>query len=252
MRILVALILCASLVVAPSSQATAEEPCEIKACIEVYTQDGKIVIEGRKGSGPKVSKTVAPAPKKTRKATRKPTVKPTVKPPVTPKATTAPKTSSKPKAPVKKATPRTSTSATKAATSLSDKLIEIVPTAGIAYSPSFNPLIKVPVYFWSDIPTVVTKKVEIVGEIVEVELKPTFFWHYGDGVFFVTRKVGSPYPKGEILHTYSKAGHYLIQLITVWDGSFTVEGVVARIPGTVRTVSVLPITVVAAPTRFLQ
>ena len=248
MRIPIAFILCTSLLLSQSPEASAEEACEIKACIEVYTQDGKIVIEGRKGSGPKVSKTVAPAPKKT----RKPKAKPSVKATVTPKATTAPKISSKPKAPVKKAAPRKSATATKPATSLSDKLIEIVPTAGIAYSPSFSPLIKVPVYFWSDIPTVVTKKVEIVGEIVEVELKPTFFWHYGDGVFFVTRKAGLPFPKGEIQHTYSKPGHYLIQLITVWDGSFTVEGVVTRIPGTVRTVSVLPITVVAAPTRFLQ
>jgi hypothetical protein len=251
MRIPVALILCTSLLITQAPEALAEDPCEIKACIEVYTQDGKIIIEGRKGSGPKVSTTVAPAPKKSRKPTPKP-VTPKPKVTVAPKATSAPKISTKPKAPVKKAAPRKSATATKPATSLSDKLIEILPTAGIAYSPSFSPLIKVPVYFWSDIPTVVTKKISIVGEVVEVKLSPTFFWHYGDGVFFVTRKVGAPYPEGEIQHTYSKPGHYLIQLITVWDGSFTIEGVTTRIPGQVRTVSVLPITVVAAPTRFLQ
>lgn len=139
---------------------------------------------------------------------------------------------------------------TASATSLSDKLVEILPTAGIAYSPSFQPLIKVPVFFWSDIPEEITKKIEIVGEAVTVKLRPTFLWHYGDGVVFMTRKVGAPYPEGEIQHTYSNPGHYLIQLITRWEGSFTIDGVSAQIPGKIDTVSILPITVVAAPTRF--
>jgi len=46
--------------------ARAQE-CIEKACIEVYTQDGKIVIEGRKGTGPVEKKSVAPAPIKSRK-----------------------------------------------------------------------------------------------------------------------------------------------------------------------------------------
>jgi hypothetical protein len=138
------------------------------------------------------------------------------------------------------------------ATSLEDKLIESIPTAGISYQPSFSPLVQTPVYFWSDIPTVITKRVEIVGEMVDVKLKPTFIWHYGDGVIYVTRKVGAPFPDGEIRHTYSKPGHYLIELITRWDGEFTVGGISARIPGEITTVSVLPITVVAAPIRFMN
>ena len=35
--------------------------CNEKACIDVYTQDGKIIIEGRKGSGLPEKKAVAPA-----------------------------------------------------------------------------------------------------------------------------------------------------------------------------------------------
>jgi hypothetical protein len=126
----------------------------------------------------------------------------------------------------------------------------MLPTAGISYSPSFQPLIKVPVFFWCDIPQVVTKKIEIVGEVVEVSLKPTFIWHYGDGVIFTTRKAGAPYPDGEIQHSYSTPGHYLVQLITSWDGDFTVQGVKLRIPGEIKSVSIVPITVVAAPSRF--
>jgi hypothetical protein len=62
--------------------------------------------------------------------------------------------------------------------------------------------------------------------------------------------VGAGYPHGEIQHSYSNPGHYVIELITIWSGEFTVQGVKARIPGDIKTVSVLPITVVAAPSRF--
>jgi hypothetical protein len=233
-----------SIILTSISFPTYAADCIEKACIDVYTQDGKIIIEGRKGSGPAEKKSVAPAPAKTRKAiVRKPVVP---KPKVT--GTAKPKVVTSTKKPVvrKKPTPPPTASAT----SLSDKLVEILPTAGIAYSPSFQPLIKVPVFFWSDIPEVITKKIEIVGEVVDVKLRPTFLWHYGDGVVFVTRKVGAPYPEGEIQHTYSNPGHYLIQLITRWEGSFTISGVTAQIPGKIDTVSILPITVVAAPTRF--
>jgi hypothetical protein len=94
--------------------------------------------------------------------------------------------------------------------------------------------------------------VKIGGEVVDVRLKPTFYWHYGDGAFFITRNVGAAYPDGEIRHSYSKPGHYLIELITRWDGEFTVGGVSTPIPGRITTVSVLPITVVSAPIRFMN
>ena len=234
------LIICSLLIALPQPIWAAD--CNEKACIDVYTQDGKIVIEGRKGTGPRATEAVTPKPAVTRKPTPKPKVTPTQKPKV---LTTKKPVVVKPRT-VKKATP----GATKAASSLSDKLVEMLPTAGIAYSPSFQPLIKVPVFFWSDVPEVINKKISIVGEVVEVQLKPTFIWHYGDGVIYPTRKVGAPYPDGEIQHSYTNPGHYVIELITIWSGEFTVQGVKARIPGDIKTVSVLPITVVAAPSRF--
>lgn len=228
--------------------------CIEKACIEVYTQDGHIVIEGRRGAGPKSTKvaipgsaaTIAPKPKATKKVvvpklpTVKSSIKPVVKKPIVKKPI------------VKKVTKPAAKKSATSATSLEDKLIESIPTAGISYQPSFSPLVQTPVYFWSDIPTLVTKKVEVVGEIVNVRLRPTFYWHYGDGVFFITRNVGASFPDGEIRHTYSRPGHYLIELVTRWDGEFTIDGVTAPIPGRITTVSVLPITVVAAPIRFMN
>ena len=240
MKKLIALTIFLATLTAPTHAAD----CVEKACIDVYTQDGKIVIEGRKGSGPVEKRAVAPAPVKTRKTvTRKPVAP---KPKVT--GSTKPKVITSTKKPIvrRKPTPAAATTAT----SLNDKLVELLPTTGIAYSPSFQPLIKVPVYFWCDVPQEITKKMEVVGEPVSVNLKPTFIWHYGDGIFFLTRKFGAPYPDGEIQHTYSNPGHYLVELITRWEGTFTVDGVTAPIPGKIDTVSVLPITVVAAPSRF--
>jgi hypothetical protein len=229
---------------APINLAHAAE-CEEKACIEVYTQDGHIVIEGHKGSGPKSTKVAIPAT--TKKAASKPKATKKAVNPLIPSV----KTTRKPT--VNKVTKKPTVKKSAApATSLEDKLIESIPTAGISYQPSFSPLVQTPVYFWSDIPTVITRRVEIVGEMVDVRLKPTFIWHYGDGVIYMTRKVGAPFPDGEIRHTYSKPGHYLIELITRWDGEFTVGGITARIPGEITTVSVLPITIVAAPIRFMN
>ena len=240
-RLLICVLFCA-LFTNPAQAAD----CIEKACIEVYTQNGTIVIEGRRGTGAVQKKSVAPAPSKPRLPIVRKTVRPKPKPVFT--AQIKPKIVTSTKKPVVRK--RASSASTAPATSLSDKLVEILPTAGIAYSPSFSPLIQVPVYFWSDIPLLVTKKIEIVGELVEVRLKPTFLWHFGDGVIFLTRKAGGPFPDGEIRHTYSHAGHYAIQLITSWDGEFTVQGVTTRIPGKIESVSVLPISVVAAPSRF--
>ena len=239
MKRLLILIISATFIATPRADAA---DCLEKACIEVYTQDGHIVIEGRKGSGPKSTKVVAPAPRATVKP--KATKKAIIKSPVAKRAMKPAVKKPRKRATVKKASTTS--------TSLEDKLIESIPTAGISYQPSFSPLVQTPVYYWSDIPTLVTKKVEIVGELVNVRLRPTFIWHYGDGVVYVTREVGAAYPEGKIQHTYSKPGHYLIELITRWDGEFTVDGVTAHIPGEITTVSVLPITVVAAPIRFVN
>jgi hypothetical protein len=235
------LIMTALLCTMVCTPATAAD-CIEKACIDVYTQDGKIVIEGRKGTGPAQRKVVAPP--KNKPQPKKPVARKST-PAKPPGATTKKPIVRKPQVPPK---PRRTSAA--AGTSLSDKLFEMLPTSEIFYSPTFEPLIKVPVYFWSSVPEVVTKKIEIVGEIVEVQLKPTFIWHYGDGIVFVTRRIGGPYPDGEIRHTYSNPGNYLVELITSWDGDFTVQGVKARIPGEIKTVAIVPIKVVAAPTRF--
>ena len=220
------------------------EECQSTVCVDVYTQDGKIIIEGRKGG----SSTSAPQP--TPQVTRKPT--PSKAAPVKPKPI-KPKSVAKPPA-VKKVAPKKSTPTPQPpvtqSASLTDRLIKSLPTAGIAYQPEYEPLVGVPVYMWTDLPTSFMTQVKIVGEIVDVALRPSFTWSFGDGTFLSTTDLGAPFPNGKIQHTYSQAGTYAVTLISTWNGTYTHNAQTRAITGTVKTTSIVMITVVTSPTRF--
>ena len=211
--------------------------CEV-ACVDVYTQDGQLIFEARKGSGPKAS------------ATPKPDVKAKVI--AKPKVVAKPKILVKPKvaAPKKKRILKKSAPVAVAATSLSDRISKALPTTGIAYQPNFQPLINVPVYFWSDMPPIFRSKVDLIGEVIDVVMRPSFAWAFGDGSFKSTTDPGAPFPNGKITHTYSKPGTYPVVLVTTWGGTFAHNGVERAITGEIRKVTALTITVVAANTRF--
>jgi hypothetical protein len=234
---------------APMSTASAAD-CEDSACIDVYTQDGQIIIEGKKGSGPKAKvkpRTVKPSPKPTvvkpifpeliPRPTATPTPPPSPKP--TPKRTYKPRTKPtlKPKA--------------EKSVSLNDRLIKLLPTGGIAYQPEAEPLVNVPIYFWSDLPTQFATRVTVVGEVVDVLLRPGFVWSFGDGTFLNTTDPGGPYPYGKIKHTYKNPGIYPIILVQSWNGNWTHNGTTRAITGTIKTTVFAVVTVVIAPTRFM-
>jgi hypothetical protein len=235
---------------ASSTNSTASEPvndCKKTACINVYTDNNQIIIEAKKGDS-SVKKTIAQAP-------RKPVVKakPTTKPrplfllpqpklkPVVKKPTvkTTYKRPTKPK--VKKAVTKVN---------LSDRLTKLVPTAGVAYQPEFEPLVKVPVYFWCDLPELFQSRVEIIGEIIDVTLRPSYLWSFGDGSTFTTTDSGAAYPNGEIQHSYQKPGSYVVTLVTTWNGSFTHNAQVRAVTGKVVKISLAAINIVSAPTTF--
>ena len=214
--------------------------CTQSACIDVYTRNGEIVIEGHKGSGPIKKKVITKVP-----IVPKPTI--TKKAPL-PRALGTP-------APKVKRTykPRTVKKVTKApAVSLSDRLVKLLPTAGVAYQPEIEPLINVPIYFWCDLPTIFQSRVNVVGEIVDVALRPSFTWSFGDGTFMSSIENGAPYPDGKIRHTYSQPGTYLVTLLSTWNGIFTHNGASRAITGTIKKTSVATVTVVSAPTTFVN
>jgi hypothetical protein len=241
--IVVSILITTASISAPSALA---EECRVNACVDVYTQDGKIIIEGRKGGTAAVTQTPTPTVKPTVKATPKKIAPPPVKKKIAP-----PKPKVTATAVPKKSTPTPQPPVAQTA-SLNDRLIKALPTAGIAYQPEYEPLVDVPVFMWTDLPTSFMTQVKIVGEIVDVALRPSFTWSFGDGTFLSTTDVGGPFPDGKIKHTYSNPGTYLITLISTWNGTYTHNAQTRAITGTVKTTSIVTITVVNAPTRFVN
>ena len=233
---------------APLNTASAAD-CVDAACIDVYTQDGQIIIEGKKGSGPKAKpRTVKPPKPKVVKPIfpeliPRPTAKPTPKP--------TPPTKSKPKRTYKPRTKPTLKPKAEESVSLNDRLIKLLPTGGIAYQPEAEPLVNVPIYFWSDLPTQFATRVTVVGEVVDVLLRPGFVWSFGDGTLLSTTDAGGPYPNGKIKHTYKNPGIYPITLVQSWNGNWTHNGTTRAITGTIKTTVFAVVTVVIAPTRFM-
>jgi hypothetical protein len=209
--------------------------CEV-TCVDVYTQDGRLIFEARKGSGPKASTAPKPKPKAV----------------VKPKPVTKPKVAVKPRiaAPKKKVAQKKRAPVAVAATSLSDRISKSLPTGGISYQPNYQPLINVPVYFWNDMPPIFRSKVDLIGEVIDVTMRPSFTWAFGDGAFKSTTDPGGPYPNGQITHTYSRPGVYPVVLLTTWGGTFSHNGIERAITGEIKKTTALTITVVAAPTRF--
>ena len=207
--------------------------CIDTTCIDVFTQNNQIIIEAHKGtSSTVVKKRVTPKPASTLWFPPKPSPAPTVK------------RSYKPRVVVKKSVVKTA--------NLSDRLIQLLPTAGVAFSPEIEPLTHVPVIFWCDLPQIFQSSVSIIGEAVDVALRPGFIWSFGDGTFYSTSSTGAPYPKATIKHTYRQPGVYAVILVTTWNGSFSHNGAVRPISGQVIKTSVATVTVVSARTRFTK
>lgn len=223
--------------------------CASRTCVDVYIENGQIVIEGRKGSE-----------KKTTTLTKRKVV--SVKPRLIAKKTPpTPKVMSTRRSPVfvtsrrvvpKKKILRKIIRKVAPALSLNDKLVKLLPTASIAKQPSSNALVNVPVIYWCDLPTVFTTKVSVVGEIVDVTMRPSFLWSFGDGAFFSTTQPGRPYPDQRVTHAYSHSGTYVVTMLATWGGTWSHNGVARAITGQIRKLSVIMLSVENGPTRFTQ
>lgn len=247
-------ILIAALLLITPTYASAS--CINKTCVDVFTADNQLVITAQKGSQkppnkvsskpaskPIVKKPVAkPVPivkKPITKPITKPSTKPSTKPVTSPSKRPVIKQVAKPK---------------KVATaSLSDRLIKLLPVGDINYQPTSEPLVNVPVYFWTQTPTRFTALVPILDVVVYVNLTPTFTWSYGDGAVDISKLPGAAYPIGTITHTYKSAGNYQVNLRITWNGTWMVNGVTTPITGNAITQSIsTTLSVVKAPTRFIE
>jgi len=234
----------------PMPAAFAAADCVDKTCVDVFTSDNQLIITAQKGAAkptpkpaskkpvvkPKPVITIKPTPKPRPKPLPKPIIKPTVKPKpvVTKKAIAKPIT--KP-----------------ATVSLSDKLVKLLPVGDINFQPEADPLVNLPVYFWTHTPTRFTALVPILDVVVYVNLTPTFTWSFGDGGLFVTTMQGAPFPIGGVTHTYKSSKNYSVNLKVTWSGTWSVNGVTTPISGNAITQSISrTISVAKAPTRFTK
>lgn len=242
---------------APARLSAAQ--CSGKTCVDVYIESGQIIIEGRKGSGKK--STVS---NQRKVIAAKPTKKPaSQKPTPTPKATTTRRTPiyvAPPKKVIVKVAPKEISRKVvrkvlrkiTPAISINDKLVRLLPSGLIAKQPAKHALVNVPVIYWCDLPTVFTTQVAVVGEIIDVTMRPSFLWSFGDGTFLATTEPGGPYPRERITHTYSHAGTYLVTMLATWGGTWSHNGVARAITGRIRKLSVTTLAVESGSTRFTR
>jgi hypothetical protein len=230
----------------PMPAAFAAADCLDKTCVDVFTSDNQLIITAQKGAAKPTPKpatkkpVVKPSPKPTPKPIPKPTVKP--KPVVTKKAIAKPITK-----------PITKPVAKPAVASLSDKLVKLLPLGDINFQPEVDPLVNLPVYFWTQTPTRFTALVPILDVVVYVNLTPTFTWSFGDGGLFITTMQGAPFPIGGVTHTYKSSKDYSVNLKVTWTGTWSVNGVTTPISGNAITQSITrTISVAKAPTRFTK
>jgi hypothetical protein len=218
------------------------------ACLDVRVENGQIVVSGQKGNGPKSTKVVKKVTAVKKVLPKKPAFKRVVlKQPSAVVATRKPVVK-KPVVAKKKVVAKKAV----AATSIADRLTKLLPTGGVAYQPAFEPLVHVPVVFWCDLPKIFTTRFNIVGEVVDVTLRPSFSWSFGDGSVMSSTDPGAPYPNGSIQHAYLKEGTYLVTMLATWGGTWSNEGTIRAVTGQIKTVRVATIKVVSAPTMFVQ
>ena len=218
------------------------------ACLEVRVENGQIVVSGQKGNGPKSTKVVKKVVAVKKVVPKKPVFKRVViKQPSAVVATRKPVVK-KPVVAKKKVVAKKAV----AATSIADRLTKLLPTGGVAYQPAYEPLVHVPVVFWCDLPKIFTTRFNIVGEVVDVTLRPSFSWSFGDGSVMQSTDPGAPYPAGSIQHAYLKEGTYLVTMLATWGGTWSNQGTIRAVTGEIKTIRVATVKVVSAPTMFVQ
>jgi len=220
--------------------AHAASDCIDKTCVDVFTEDNQLIITASKnGAKPTPSKRPVSKPKPV--VSKQSTPKPVTK--------TAPPKQSTPSKPKPKAAPIKKV----ATTSLSDRLIKLLPVGDINFQPERDALVNLPVYFWTQTPQRFNAVVPILDLIVYVNLYSTFTWSFGDGRVIITTNQGGPYPVGVITNTYQKNGEYPVNLMVIWRGTWSVNGVTTPISGNGITQSITrDISVVNAVGRFTK
>ncbi|MFY8231592.1 MAG: hypothetical protein ACOVKH_05585, partial [Candidatus Nanopelagicus sp.] len=125
----------------PIQSAWANQDCFDKTCVDVFTENNQLIITASKNGAkptpaPSKKAFVKPKPVESKKSVPKPIIKSAPPKKVSP-------VKAKPKAaPAKKLS----------TTSLSDRLIKLLPVGDINFQPENDALVNLPVYFWTQTP----------------------------------------------------------------------------------------------------
>lgn len=108
-----------------------------------------------------------------------------------------------------------------------------VRSAVLRYLPSLTPgaqpntstFVGLEVYFRSNQPTVFAPTSLVVAEqSVSLRAHPTWTWEFGDGTTLSTSNPGDVRPNGQVRHTYTRAGTYVVRVSCLWRGEFDAQG----------------------------
>jgi hypothetical protein len=237
-----ALILLLLAVGIPSANAA----CTQKTCVDVFTDKNQLVIIAQKGAVKPSAKAVPKVIATTKPVVKAPVVKaPAPKPPAPKPVVKKPIAKPVVKQVVKPVVKKAATS------SLSDKLIKLLPAGDINFQPGTQSVVGIPTYFWTKTPQRFQAVIPILDVIVYVNLYATFDWSFGDGEEKLTVLQGGPFPNPAITHTYASKGYKDVELKVIWQGTWSVNGVTSPIVGDLITQSISQqLTVVSAPTLF--
>jgi len=106
-----------------------------------------------------------------------------------------------------------------------DRFIEFLPEQRPSYQPSEGALVNLAAVFASGQPTSIGRKTfDLAGFGIELTADAVWQWDFGDGTARPFDVPGGPYPDLGVSHVYRTPGPRAVQVTTVWQGSFTVDG----------------------------
>ena len=238
----------------------AAEECEGDTCIDVATdRNHEVVITVRKGSsGASTSETsvkkqptsAASSPLRVRAPAKKKVWIPWLPVASSPQPSRLPRprpTTSR------QARPKTSERVeTISASEVMDQVRSLLPGGVIIHQPLSQLLVREPVYFRTSVPQRFKAMVVVLDIPIEIDLRASYLWSFGDGSTLTTSDPGGSYPLSTVRHRYLLADTYEALLRVQWNGTWRSGAMSAPIRGVITQIFTKKIEIQGARTRITQ
>ena len=108
---------------------------------------------------------------------------------------------------------------------LAQRRLEYVPDLKSGVLPSRETVQGLTNYFWTGQPhSYQSPAMTLSGLSVRVSAEPLWRWVWGDGTIQWTRSPGAVSRASSVAHKFTKPGRYRISVTTIWQATFSVEG----------------------------